>query len=226
MHTSRSSRSVRLRPLVVPVAAAVLLLGVTACGSDGDSGATDTTASVATDVVTSDAPTDTTALEPPASDVAAESSPECNGVSAADVGAAAGVDFDAADDVSVDADVSCLFSNATGTDSVVVLTQSTTTYLGGALDGLSSDDALGILETSYTTVMDDPTVERTTIGGSPAIVVTGVNSIVGSPLGYASTVVNGVVIEVSSDGSGISADAAGFGPVVTAVAELVVAAQG
>ena len=128
--------------------------------------------------------------------------------------------------MSVDTDVSCLFSNSTTGDSVVVLTESTTTYLGGAIDGMSPDEALGVLETSYTTVMDDPTVEHTTIGGSPAIVVTGVNSIIGTPLGYASTVVNGVVVEVSSDGAGLSPDAAGFGPIVTAVAELAVAAQG
>ncbi len=74
--------------------------------------------------------------------------------------------------------------------------------------------------------MDAPTVEPTTIGGFPGIVVTGTNSIIGTPVGYASTIVNGVVVEVSSDGAGLSATPEGFAPIVTAVAELAVAAQG
>ena len=56
--------------------------------------------------------------------------------------------------------------------------------------------------------------------------MTGTNSIIGTPVGYASTIVNGVVVEVSSDGAGLSATPEGFAPIVTAVAELAVAAQG
>ena len=153
-------------------------------------------------------------------------SPECNGLSAADVGAAAGGEFDTAEDVSAGSDVSCLFSSSTTGDSVVVLTESTATYLGGALDGLPVDQALGVLQTTYTNVMDAPTVQPTTIGGFPGIVVTGTNSIIGTPVGYASTIVNGTVVEVSSDGAGLSATPEGFAPIVTAVAELAVAAQG
>ena len=134
--------------------------------------------------------------------------------------------FDTAADVSVGSDVSCLFSSSTTGDSVVVLTESTTTYLGGALDGLPPDAALGVLDTTYTNVMDAPTVEHMTIGGFPGTVVTGTNSIIGTPVGYASTIVNDVVVEVSSDGAGLSATPEGFAPIVTAVAELAVAAQG
>ena len=167
----------------------------------------------------------TTAVPTTADDHDRAPSPECNGLSAADVGAAAGGEFDTAEDVSAGSDVSCLFSSSTTGDSVVVLTESTATYLGGALDGLPIEQALGVLQTTYTNVMDAPTVEPTTIGGFPGIVVTGTNSIIGTPVGYASTIVNGTVVEVSSDGAGLSATPEGFAPIVTAVAELAVAAQ-
>lgn len=224
MHAPRSSR---LRSLATSIAAGVLFLGVAACGSESDSG----TASTGTEATEPSSGVATTAVPPTPVPTTAEPtttqapSPECNGLTAADVGAAAGGDFDTATDVSVSADVSCLFSSSTTGDSVVVLTEPTATYLGGALDGLSVEEALGVLQTTYTTVMDGPIVEQTTIGGFPGIVVTGTNSIIGTPVGYASTIVNGVVVEVSSDGAGLSATPEGFAPIVSAVAELAVAAQ-
>ena len=225
MHPPRSSR---LRSLAAPVAAGVLFLGVTACGSDSGSDAA-STETPASQPQASDAPTavPTTVVPTTAEPTTVETvpSPECNGLSAADVGAAAGGEFDTAEDVSAGSDVSCLFSSSTTGDSVVVLTESTATYLGGALDGLPIDQALGVLQTTYTNVMDAPTVQPTTIGGFPGIVVTGTNSIIGTPVGYASTIVNGTVVEVSSDGAGLSATPEGFAPIVTAVAELAVAAQ-
>ena len=219
------------RSLAAPFLAGVLLLGVTACSSGSDAGtAPATTESVATASSSSAVPTTavpTTPVPTTAEPTTTEApSPECNGLSAADVGTAAGGQFDTAADVSVGSDVSCLFSSSTTGDSVVVLTESTTTYLGGALAGLPPDQALGVLDTTYTNVMDAPTVEHVTIGGFPGTVVTGTNSIIGTPVGYASTIVNDVVVEVSSDGAGLSATPEGFAPIVTAVAELAVAAQG
>ena len=103
-------------------------------------------------------------------------------------------------------DVSCLFTSSTTGDGVMVLTESADTYLGGALDGLPIDQALAELQTTYTIVLDDGyVVEQTTIGGFPAIVVTGTNSMVGIPIGYASTVVDGIVVEVTLDGASLSA---------------------
>jgi hypothetical protein len=227
MHVARSPRSPRLRSLAAAIAVGVLCLGATSCGSDSDSDAgTAATADSTPAPASSEAPTTAVETTAPPTTAAPAPSPECNGLSAADVGAAAGGAFDAAADVSVDADVSCLFSNSTTDDSVVVLTESTATYLGGALDGLAPEDALSVLETTYTNVMDTPTVARTTIGGFPGTVVTGTNSIIGTPVGYASAIVDGVVVEVSSDGAGLSATPDGFASIVTAVAELAVAAQG
>ncbi|MET0663827.1 MAG: DUF3558 family protein [Ilumatobacteraceae bacterium] len=222
MHPPRSSR---LCSLAAPVAAGVLFLAVTACGSDADSDAA-STETPGSQPQASDAPTTVVPTTAEPTTVETVPSPECNGLSAADVGAAAGGEFDTAEDVSAGSDVSCLFSSSTTGDSVVVLTESTGTYLGGALDGLPIDQALGVLQTTYTTVMDAPTVQATTIGGFPGIVVTGTNTIIGAPVGYASTIVNGTVVEVSSDGAGLSATPEGFAPIVTAAAELAVAAQG
>ena len=116
-------------------------------------------------------------------------SPECNGLSAADVGAAAGARVrHGRGHQRRHRRVVPVLESTTG-DSVVVLTESTATYLGGVLDGLPVDEALGELETTYTTSSDAPTVEPTTIGGFPGIVVTGTNAIIGTPVGYASTIV-------------------------------------
>ena len=204
MPPCRTSGFGRLRSLAAPVAAGMLSLGVAACGSDSGSDAspsrrprTAATAPSSSEVATTAVPTTPvpTTAEPTTTEAP---SPECNGLSAADVGAAAGAEFDTAEDTSAGADVSCLFSQFTTADSVVVLTESTATYLGGALNGLPVEEALGVLETTYTGVIDAPTVEQTTIGGFPGIVVTGTNSIRGMPTGYASTIVDGVVVEVSS----------------------------
>lgn len=220
----RSSRPAR-RAVVVTLA--LLAVTASACGSDSDSDAATTeapTAEATTPVVTN-APADTSPAGT-SPDTVDASSPECNGLSAAEVGAAAGGAFDSADDVSVDADHSCLFSDSMTGDGVVLLRQGADTYLAGSLDGAPIDEALTTLEASYTTVMDEPTASRPTIGGSPAVVVAGTSSIAGTPVAYAATVVDGEVIEVSADGAGLAADAAGFVPIVTAVLELAVAAQG
>ena len=158
----------------------------------------------------------------PADDSAA--SAECGGLNAAAVGAAAGAEFDTATDISVDADLSCLFGSSTAAEAVTVSTESVSTYLGGSLEGLSPDEALAQLENVSTMFFEDPVVEQTTVGGVPAVIVVGTAA--GSGIGSASAVVDDVVIEVSSSGSGLSPDAAGYGPIVTAVLALAVAAQG
>ncbi len=233
MPPCRTSGFSRLRSLAAPVAAGFSFIGVAACGSDSGSDAESEPASTETAATATSTPAvattavPTTPVPTTAEPTTTEApSPECNGLSAADVGAAAGAEFDTAEDASAGSDVSCLFSSSLTGDSVVVLTESTATYLGGALNGLPVEQALGVLETTYTGVIDAPTVEHTTIGGFPGIVVTGTNSVRGTPIGYASTIVNGVVVEVSSDGAGLSATPEGFAPIVTAVAELAVAAQG
>ena len=216
----------------------ILLVTASACGSDSDAssdGDTDTAESVAVaDPPVDTATVETTVVETTATDPAAtESVPagnsggapaECGGLNAADVGAAAGAEFDTADDISVDADVSCLFSNSLAADAVTVSTESVSTYLGGSLEGLSPEEALAQLETASTMFFEDPVVEKTTVGGAPAVIVVGTAA--GSGTGSASVIVDGVVIEVSSSGSGLSPDAVGYGPIVAAVLELAVAAQG
>ena len=126
--------------------AGVLLLAVTACSSDSGSDAGSEPASAeaaatapsSSEVATTAVPTTPvpTTAEPTTSEAP---SPECNGLSAAEVSAAAGGAFDTAEDASAGSDVSCLFSSSTTGDSVVVLTESTATYLGGALNGLPED---------------------------------------------------------------------------------------
>jgi hypothetical protein len=246
MSSSSSSRRVRVRSAVAPLAVGLLLVTASACGSDSDSGSeadADTADSVAAadppvDTATVDtAVVDTAVVDTAASDPAAtdavpvdgsvgggDASAECGGLHAAEVGAAAGAEFDTADDISVDGDVSCLFGKSTAAEAVTVRTEPVSTYLGGSLDGLSSDEALAQLESASTMFFEDPVVEQTTVGGVPAVIVVG--TAVGSGIGSASAIVDGVVIEVSSSGSGLSPDAAGYGPIVTAVLELAVAAQG
>ncbi len=222
---------------MAPLVLGGLLLAVSACGSDSES-SSDTDVETADSVAVADPPVATAATVDTAagvtdtvptdgsegSDGGDDPSAECGGLTAADVGAAAGAEFDAADDISVDADLSCLFSNSMSVEAVTVSTEAVSTYLGGSLDGLSPDEALAQLETASTMFFDDPTVERTTIGGFPAVIVTGTS--LDSGAGTGSAIVNGVVIDVSSSGSGLSPDAAGYGPIMAAVLELAVAAQG
>ena len=150
----------------------------------------------------------------------------CGGLSAADVGAAVGAEFDSAADSSVEPQQTCLFSSSTATDGVTVMAQPAETYLGGMLAGLPAEEALAQLAIAQTTVLDDGyVVEQTTIGESPAVVITGTNAMVAIPTGYASTVVDGVVIEVTLDGTNFAPDPAGLGPLASAVLELAVGTQ-
>jgi hypothetical protein len=230
--TSPSRRS-RLRSAVAPLALSVVLVAGSACGSDSDS-SSDTGVETIESVAVADPPLDTAPVGTTAgaadtmpvddSDDGGDASAECGGLNAADVGTAAGAEFDTADDISVDADLSCLFSNSTAADAVTVTTESVSTYLGGSLDGLSPEEALAQLETASTMFFDDAVVEQTTIAGFPAVIVTG--TVMESGAGSGSAIVDGVVIDVSSSGSGLSPDGAGYAPIMAAVLELAVAAQG
>lgn len=239
--TPSSPRS-RFRSCLAPLAVGLLLVTASACGSDDDGASADTT-TPADSVAVADPPVDTGATATsadttPADAAATESVPTdgddgggdtsatCGGLSAADVGTAVGAEFDSADDISIDTDETCLFSSSTATDGVTIVTQSADTYLGGMLTGLPVEEALAQLESAQSIVLEDGyTVERTTIGGSPAVVITGTNAMVTIPTGYASTVVDGVVIEVTLDGAALAPDAAGLGPLAGAVLDLAVGAQ-
>ncbi len=106
------------------------------------------------------------------------------------------------------------------------MTESADTYLGGSLAGLAIEDALAQLETAQSMFLDEGyTVEQTTIGGLPAIVISGTNSVAVMPTGYAATVADGVVIEVTLDGANLASDAGGLGALAASVLELAVAAQ-
>jgi len=88
------------------------------------------------------------------------------------------------------------------------------------------EEALAQLVSAQSIVLDDGyVVEQTTIGGSPAAVITGTNAMVAVPTGYASTVVDGMVIEVTLDGANLAPDPAGLGPLASAVLELAVGTQ-
>jgi hypothetical protein len=221
----------------------LLLVTASACGSDEDSSSD--TAAPADSVAVADPPVDTDAADSiPAETAPTDSAPTdsaptdsgpagggdatavCGDLSAADVGGAVGAEFDSADDISIDTDVSCLFSSSMDIDGVTVMTQSVDTYLGGMLAGLPVEEALAQLESAQSTFLDEGyVVEQATIGGSPAIVITGTNAMLTTPTGYASTVIDGVVIEVTLDGLNLSPDAAGLGPLASAVLELAVGAQ-
>ncbi len=243
MNPSNPAPRRRLRSALAPLGVGVLLVALSACGSDTDA-STDTGADTADSVAVADPPVDTAVVDtatsdtaPTADTVAGDTIPSgtvgggddtavCGGLSAADVGAAVGAEFDAADDISVDADLSCLFSNTTATDGVTVMTEPADTYLGGSLAGLAIEDALAQLETAQSMFLDEGyTVEQTTIGGLPAIVISGTNSVAVMPTGYAATVADGVVIEVTLDGANLASDAGGLGALAASVLELAVAAQ-
>ena len=146
---------------------------------------------------------------------------ECGGLTAAAIGAAVGAgDFDTAEDISVDADTTGLFTDSMSTYGVTVSKESTSSYLAGDLDGASTDDALSSLETALTFALDDATVTRTDVGGNAAIVITGASAAGGAggataAGGAAGTVIDGVVVVVDADGSDLASDPAGFEPIVT-----------
>jgi len=220
----------RGRSLAIAALAALTIASTAGCssGSDGDSSdapaataADATLAPVDTTPVADDAGTDTSGTtSSDGGDDESAGSAECGGLTAAAVGAAVGTgDFDSADDISIDADTTCLFSNSMGTYGVVVMTESTSSYLAGDLDGASIDDALSSLESALTFSLEEPTATRTDVGGNAAIVVTG-TSMTGGPGGSAGTVVDGVVVTVEADGADLASDPAGFEPIVTNVLAL------
>lgn len=210
----------------VVVALAVLALAGSACSSGSDDNASE---DVAVGVATTDAviPTDTTdttdvtetAAPVDTADGAGEGdgAAVCGGISAADVGAAVGAgDFDSAEDLSIDAETTCIFTNSTGFYGVSIATEPSDTYLVGELDGLTLDEALTRLELVLTAPMDDgATIVRVPVGDGEALVVTGTDSILGAPKGAGATVVDGRVIIIDADGSELAADAAGFAPIIT-----------
>lgn len=220
------------------MAVVALALGLAGCSSDSSDDAAETPVAVTTDdgsettvpapdESTADPTTDTTADPGTDTGMEAEESgdsagaAECGGVSADAIGAAVGAgDFDSADDISIDADTACLFSNSRGLYGVSVTEEPTSTFLAGDLDGVPIEEALSTLETLFTTAIDAVTVSRVDVGGNQAVLVTG-TLITGGAAGKIGTVVDGVVVTVEADGSELAADPAGFEPVVTNVLALV-----
>jgi len=220
--TNRRGRSVAIAAL-----AALTLAGVAGCSSDSDGGSPDTSAGAAVAEPAQSTPAQSTPVVDDAGTEPADTTnsgdgtdesvgdAECGGLTAAAIGAAVGAgEFDSADDISVDADTSCLFTNSMSTYGVTVSKESTSSYLAGDLDGASIDDALSSLEKVLTFAMDDATVTRTDVGGNVAIVITGTTASGGAG-GAAGTVIDGVVVTVDADGSDLASDPAGFEPIVT-----------
>ena len=215
--TNRRGRSVAIAAL-----AALTLAGSAGCSSDSDDGSPDTSVGTAADESTQTAPVvddagTETADTANAGDGMDESAgdAECGGLTAAAIGAAVGAGaFDSADDISVDADTTCLFTNSMSTYGVTVSKESTSSYLAGDIDGASTDDALSSLEAALTFAMDDATITRTDVGGNAAIVITGTTP-AGGAGGAAGTVIDGVVVIVNADGSDLASDPVGFEPIVT-----------
>jgi len=211
----------RGRSVAIAALAALTLAGVAGCSSDSVDGSPDTSVGTAADESTQTAPVVDAGTEPAdtatAGDGVDESAgdAECGGLTAAAIGVAVGAgDFDSADDISVDADTTCLFTNSMSAYGVTVSKESTSSYLAGDLAGASIDDALSSLETALTFAMDDATVTRTDVGGNAAIVITGTTA-AGGAGGAAGTVIDGVVVVVDADGSDLASDPAGFEPIVT-----------
>jgi hypothetical protein len=215
--------------LVAVALGGLALSALVACssGSDDSAGAPDATDAPAPVSVTSDpataTPTDSTVT---AEDTAGDDGgAECGGVTAAAVGEAVGAgDFDSADDISIDADTTCLFTNSMGVYGVSFSKEPISTYLAGELDGASTDDALSSLETLFAGSIDGPTTTRTDVDGNAVVVVTG-TLLSGGPAGKAGAVVDGVAVVVEADGSELSADAAGFESIVTNVLALAVSSD-
>jgi hypothetical protein len=236
------TRTAPLHPVRIRLVVSATVIGVLALSSCGsDSGIADSappTDALAAAVPSETAPADSEpgsdATVPVDDDVAraddggGEVSPTCGDLSASDVSAASGSgDIDSADDVSIDTDVTCLFSNQMTGFGVTVTTQATRDYLGGELDGVTIDEALAALEsTAYASLQDGATATRVTAGGSPTVVVTGADSLLADPRAFAATVVNGVIIQVSAGGGDSPDQNADLASVVTAVLELAVATQG
>ncbi len=233
MTSSRNSFATRRRSTVVSIVSFAAVLAMTACGS-ADS--TDTTPAADGSLV------DASPVESAAPDVSATSTTGtvateaagtgdpaaiCGGLSAADVGAAAGVgNFDSADDLSVDADVTCLFSNSTSVFGITVSTEPTASFLAGELDGLSIEESLAELESTQTLFLEPGyTAERIVVAGTPAVVVTGIDLVQGEANGFAATVIDGVVHTATASGTDLGTEPASFSPIVTTVLELAVGAQ-
>jgi len=220
--TNRRARSVAIAAL-----AALILAGVAGCSSDSDGGSPDTSAGTAVAEPAQSTPAQSTPVVDDAGTEPADTTnsgdgtdesagdAECGGLTAAAIGAAVGAgEFDSADDISVDADTTCLFTHSMSTYGVTVSKESTSSYLAGDLEGASIDDALSSLEMALTFAMDDVTVTRIDVGGNAAIVITGTTAASGGG-GAAGTVIDGVVVTVDADGSDLASDPAGFEPIVT-----------
>lgn len=211
----------------VVAALAVLALAGSSCSSGSDDGApADTTAADTDSAGTIAAPSDTAGAPEtvaPADTTnsggsgGGDSDVACGGITAAAVGAAVGAgEFDSADDLSIDADTTCIYTNSAGFYGVSIATEPIDSYLVGELDGLSPDEALARLELVLTAPMDEgATIARVPLGTGEALVVTGTDSILGAPKGAGAAIVDGRVIVIDANGPELAADAAGFAPIVT-----------
>ncbi len=230
-----SPRSVR--SVGVSLLAAVTLLALTACSGSDDAETSTTEASAADQTDTTPAastPADEVAQVPgsapdsaddvPADDGADPSSAACGGVSAADVAAASGVaGIAAADDISVDVDVTCLFSVPATTDAISIGSQAVSDYLGGELVDAAPADALATLASTQEIFLSEVTSsEQVEVGGVMALVIVGTSSTAGA-VGYAAAVTDGTLVEINASGSGIAADPAALAGTVTGVLELALA---
>ena len=201
----------------VVAALAVLAFTGSACSSGSDDTSSDEDSPSLTLTEETSAPTDAATETAAPTATTGDTGVICGGIEAAAVGAAVGAgDFDSADDISVDADTTCLYSNSTGFYGVTISTEPTDSYLSGEVDGLSVDEALARLELALTLTMDDgATVVRVPVGDGEGLVATGTDSILGAPKGAGATVVDGRVIVIDTNGAELSPDAAGFVPIVT-----------
>jgi hypothetical protein len=243
MTSLRSSVATRRRSTIITVVCVAALVALGACGSDEstDSVTTESDGSIAgTSAPVSSADpsasdpnssvaggTETSAPTSAPSDGTGDPTATCGGISAADVGAAAGVgDFDSADDLSVDADVTCLFSNSTSVFGVTVASEPTSSFLAGEVDGLPIEEALTQLASTQTLFLEEGYLtEQITVAGVPAVVVTGIDLIQGQANGFAATVIDGSVHTVTASGTDLGTEPASFRPIVSSVLELAVGAQ-
>lgn len=233
---SRSRLIPPCRRSIATIAGVMFALAAASCSSGSDSATPDVNSAAAdatsasAPVVTEVADSSVASVEPATSQADGDSGETvgqigplgCDDAGAAAVSAAIGtVTLDTADDVSVDTDQTCLYSNSTSVSAVTLSTESTSSLLGGDLEGVPLDEALTTLGSTQTLFLDDgATSEQITIGDVPAVVVTG-TSISAGPVGYAATVVDGTVIEVDVSGTDIAADAEGLGSAAVSVLELV-----
>lgn len=212
--------------------AAIILaaaLSLAACGGGGedpgDDGAATSApapeqAATSADAPTTEAPDDGETDATDATDDATEdeTTEDCNDLSPADISAAAGgVAFDTVDDVSVDADSSCLFGAATQVYGVTVSEESTETFLAGDLVGLGAAETNAVLEQLHTMTLSNAQAAPLTVAGGEGVLITG-EAMTGGATATAAVVVGGEVVQVTASGEALGDLAA----VVTAVLETAV----